>query len=183
MNKSRKIKNRNRNRNFHFTRNNKKKKFIPRFAGQTYELTAPNCTHVNTGCIPNKWQYAFNKYGTSYNLNIVKDDETFTAVSNIEIVQSNKDKYLYFSPMIFPKNNKLIVRYVQTGMKFNTDYTNVNAGYDIGGPFFQFALDSEVGKNFYRGYSKDKQELMKKRFEHGQLLFAPVSYPTILKKL
>ena len=85
--------------------------------------------------------------------------------------------------MIYPKNNKLIVRYVQTGMKFNTDYTSVNAGYDIGGPFFQFALDSEVGKNFYKGYSKNMQEIMKKNFENQQLLFAPDSYPTILKKL
>lgn len=164
-----------------FTKKNNKKRSIAPFSGKIYQITSPNCTHVDNCCIYNKWQYAFNSNGTAYNLNIVKDGNTFTAVPNIEIVQSNIDKYLYFSPMIFPKNNKLIVRYVQTGMKFNKNYTSIDTGYKIGGPFFQFALDNEVGKNFYKGYSKNKQELMKKNFESGQLLFAPDSYPTIFK--
>ena len=169
---------RKKNRKFNFTKKNKKK-----FAGQKYELTAPNCKHKNEDCVPNKWQYAFNKNGTAYDLNIVKDGQTFTVVPNIEILRSNKDTNLYFSPMIYPKNKNLIERYVQTGMKFNKDYTKVNVGYNIGGPFFQFALDNKFGKNFYKGYSKDKQEIMNKNFKNGELLVAPASYPTILKKI
>lgn len=155
---------------------------IPPFAGYVYEFIAPNDGGT--------WQYAFNQDGTAYDLNFKVAGETSftTPVPDIEIAQSIDDPYLYFSPMIFPNNSNVIVRYVQTGMRFSRDYGSINIDYDtVGGPFFEFNKDNEYGQkafsNLHSEYHNDIQTIMQTNFDNSYIVIAPSSYSTIIRSV
>jgi hypothetical protein len=162
---------------------------IPPFAGYVYEFTDP---------MGNRWQYAFNHDGTGYDLNLILSTGAFsTPVPDIEIAQSIDDSYLYFSPMIFPENSNIIVRYVQTGMRFSRDYGSINIDYfdnGPGGPFFQFNKDTVEGydaftklSNYYRDTSSSLatqadvssiKQTMIDNVDSSYIVIPPLKYPT-----
>lgn len=132
---------------------------VPKFAGETYILA-----DISLG-------YKFHQNGKYYNL--IDTSSNQTVVNNIEIAQSIINPYKYFSPMIFSSSGRY-PKYVQTGMVFNADYTNISVNnYNLkdGGPFFTINLDtSAVFNNLYNSASSDFKSLMNNNWQNGYLL-------------
>ena len=103
-------------------------------------------------------------------------------MNNIHVYQSSENTYKYFSPMIFSNDNSHVFsRYCQTGMEFNTDFTQINFSKEVGGSIFQYNLNNTISSLAHFAYPADQQETVKSMIQLQFLLEDTDTYGRILK--